>query len=134
VVREKWPEGTISAMGLWIDGRLAVLATPILAMGWGRTDTGDWTNPIAFRIRESAEGLSDRLADAAYLGEQFAILREDGREDQIYCQPATMPAWVEEPDGTWRVFRYYQGNEISDYAHVFFTRLGINILTYAVLP
>jgi len=30
------------------------------------------------------------------------------------------------------VFRYYASREISDFAHVFYTRLGTNILLYAL--
>lgn len=132
VVEEKWPDGTYSAVGLHVNDRLAVLATPIIAMGWGRHSWGEWITTIGFRIREGAEGLSERLATAAYSGERFEVRRLDSRTDIIYCQEPAKPAWVEEPDGTWRVFRYYHSTEISDYAHLFYTRLGINILTYAL--
>lgn len=132
VQNEKWPQGTLSMLGLKVDGRLAVLATPILAMGWEKNEYGQWTNQIAFRVRESSEGLSERLSQAAYDGERFEIRREDGRTDIVYCQPSPMPAWVQEPDGEWRVFRYYQNREISDYAHQFFTRVGVNIFTYVL--
>ncbi len=30
-------------------------------------------------------------------------------------------------------FRYYGSREISDYAHVFYTQLGVNIVMYALL-
>ncbi|MEM9227263.1 MAG: DUF4159 domain-containing protein, partial [Verrucomicrobiota bacterium] len=131
VVNEKWPQGTYAAMGLNIDGRLAVLAMPILAMGWGKNDFDQWTTFIGFRIREGAEGLSERLAEAAHTGTSFEVVREDGRKDVVYTQEAAMPAWVQEPDGTWRLFRYYYTQEISDYAHTFYTRLGVNIFVYA---
>lgn len=131
VVNEKWPQGTYAAMGLFVDGRLSVLAMPILAMGWGRNELDEWTTFIGFRIREGAEGISEKLADAAYTGVRFETTREDGRSDVIYTQQAAMPAWVQEPNDTWRVFRYYYTQEISDYAHTFYTRLGINIFVYA---
>lgn len=131
VVNEKWPQGTYSAMGLEVDGRLAVLCMPILAMGWGQNEVGKWTTFIGFRIREGAEGLSERLADAAYTGTRFEVTREDGRQDVIYTQQEAMPAWVQEPSGDWRVFRYYYTPEISDYAHRFYTQLGVNLFVYA---
>ncbi len=131
VVNEKWPQGTYSGMGLEIDGRLAVLAMPILAMGWGRNELGQWTTFIGFRVREGAEGLSERLAEAAYSGIRFETTREDGRKDIVYTQETAMPAWVQEPDKNWRVFRYYYTQEISDYAHQFYTQLGINIFIHA---
>ncbi len=131
VVNEKWPDGTYSAVALHLDGRIAVLAMPIISMGWGKDPFGNWASTISFRIRESAEGLSERLETAAYSGERFETVREDTRKDIIYCQKKALPAWVQEPDGHWRVFRYYQSREISDFAHVFYTRLGINILVYA---
>lgn len=130
VVNEKWPQGTYAAMGLYVEGRLAVLAMPILAMGWGKNEFGQWTTFIGFRIREGAEGLSERLAEAAYSGTRFEVVREDGRRDTIYTQEAAMPAWVQEPDDTWRVFRYYYTQEISDYAHAFYTQLGVNVFVY----
>lgn len=132
VIDEKWPDGTYSAVGLHVDDRLAVLATPIISMGWGRHPWGEWITTIGFRIREGAEGLSERLATAAYAGERFEVRRLDGQKDIIYCQQPTKPAWVQEPDGAWRVFRYYHSTEISDYAHVFYTRLGVNILVHAL--
>lgn len=131
VVAEKWPDGTYSAVALEIDNRIAVLATPIISMGWGRDVNGGWTNPISFRIREGAVGIGQRLQNAAYGGERFEATREDGRKDIIFCQQPGKPAWVAEPDGTYRVFRYYHSREISDYAHTFFTRLGVNIVLFA---
>ena len=130
VVNEKWPQGSYSSMGLEVDGRLAVLAMPIVAMGWGRNEVGKWTTRIGFRIRESAEGLSDRLSEAYASGEPFEVTREDGRADIIYTQNQTMPSWVQEAGGDWRVFQYHYSQEISDYAHVFYTQLGVNIVVY----
>jgi len=131
VVNEKWPQGSYSSMGLEVDGRLAVLAMPIIAMGWGRDEVGRWTRSIGFRIRESAEGLSDRLTEAYASGEPFEVTREDGRTDIIYTQNQAMPSWVQEASGDWRVFQYHYSQEISDYAHVFYTQLGVNIFVYA---
>ncbi|WP_309399390.1 DUF4159 domain-containing protein [Cerasicoccus maritimus] len=131
VVNEKWPQGTYSAMGLEVNGRLAVLCMPILAMGWGQNEMEQWSTFIGFRIREGAEGLSERLSEAAYSGTRFEAVREDGRQDIIYTQQEAMPAWVQEPSGDWRVFRYYYTPEISDYAHRFYTQLGVNIFVYA---
>lgn len=132
VVNEKWPQGTYSFLQLKVDGRIAVLASPIVAMGWGRDHLGSWSNPIAFRVREGGEGLSEQLQEAAYRGERFEAVREDGRMDVIYSQQPGRPSWVQEPDGRWRIFRYYQGREISDYAHQFYTQLGVNIFIYAL--
>ncbi len=132
VVNEKWPQGTYSFLQLKIDDRIAVLASPIVSMGWGRNHLGAWANNIAFRIRESGEGLEDQLREAAYQGERFEAVREDGRVDIIYSQQPARPSWVEEPDGTWRIFRYYHSSEISDFAHQFYTQLGVNIFLYAL--
>ncbi len=132
VEEEKWPDGTYSAVGLTVEGRLAVLVTPIIAMGWGKDNLGNWRTTIRFRVRESTEGLSDYLETAAYSGSRFEVVREDGGKDVIYCQKQALPAWVHEPSGRWRIFRYYGSREISDFAHVFYTRLGTNIVVYAM--
>jgi hypothetical protein len=132
VVNEKWPDGTYSAVGLKVGGRLAVLVTPIIAMGWGRNTLGNWRTTIRFRVRETTEGLSDYLRTAAYSGARFEVVREDAGQDVIFCQKRALPAWVNEPEGDWRVFRYYGSREISDFAHVFYTRLGVNFLLYAL--
>ncbi len=132
VIKEKWPEGTYSAVGLTVKGRLAVLCTPIIAMGWGKDPLGNWMTTIGFRIRESARDLGKSLKTAAYSGERFETRREDGDKDIVYCQPRTRPAWVQEPGGKWRVFRYYHSREISEFAHVFYTQLGTNIMVYAL--
>lgn len=131
VVNEKWPDGTYSLMALNVNNRIAVLASPIISMGWGRGPTGEWITTINFRVRETAPGLSEKLQTAAYSGDRFEAMREDGRKDVIFCQKEALPAWSQEPDGNWRVFRYYQSREISDYAHIFYTRLGVNIFVYA---
>ncbi|QXD24186.1 DUF4159 domain-containing protein [Opitutia bacterium ISCC 51] len=130
IINEKWPQGTYSTMVMREDDRVAVMAMPIMAMGWGKSEFGQWTTRIGFRVREGAEGLSDRLSEAAYGGESYDTTREDGRSDVIYCETPGMPAWVEEPNGDWRVFRYYHSQEISDYAHAFYTRLGVNLFVY----
>ncbi|MCZ6672363.1 MAG: DUF4159 domain-containing protein [Verrucomicrobia bacterium] len=130
IINEKWPQGTYSSMVLKYEDRVAVMAMPIMAMGWGKSEFGQWTTRIGFRVREGAEGLSERLSEAAYGGESYDTTREDGRSDVIYCETPGMPAWVEEPSGDWRVFRYYHSQEISDYAHTFYTRLGVNMFVY----
>ncbi|OVE77684.1 hypothetical protein BVX99_02005, partial [bacterium F16] len=132
VVNEKWPDGTYSFVGLTVNGRVAVLCTPIIAMGWGKNQLGRWQTKIGFRIRESAKDLGTRLEAASYDGDPFTTKREDGSKDIIYCQPTTRPAWVKEPNGRWRVFRYYHTTEISEFAHEFYTRLGTNIFIYAL--
>ena len=132
VVNEKWPHGTYSAVALTVDGRVAVLATPIISMGWGKNQLGNWSTNIRFRIREGTTGLSEYLETAAYSGARYEATREDGNKDTIYCQKEALPSWVQEPNDKWRVFRYYQSREISDYAHVFYTQLGINIIAYAL--
>lgn len=133
IVNEKWPEGTYSTLAISTpSGRIAAIATPIVSLGWGRDQLGRWLSPIAFRVRESADGIDQRLSEAAYSGQRFEVTREDGRKDVIFCQPANTPAWVREPDGQWRVFRYHQGEAISNYAHAFYTRLGINFFVFAL--
>jgi hypothetical protein len=133
IVNEKWPQGSYAALGLKTpDGRIAVLATPIISMGWGKDRFGRWVSRISFRVREAAEGLDENLQSAAYSGQRFEVTRPDGLKDIIYCQPPNVPAWVNEPDGKWRVFRYYQSEAISDYAHEFYTRLGVNIFIYVL--
>lgn len=132
VVNEKWPQGTYSFLQLKLNERIAVLASPIVSMGWGRNHLGAWANSIAFRVRESGKGLEEQLQEAAYQGERFEAVREDGRVDVIYSQEPARPSWVEEPDGTWRIFRYYHSSEISDFAHQFYTQLGVNIFIHAL--
>lgn len=131
--REKWPDGTYSAVGIRLNGRLAVLATPVIAMGWGRNSLGGWTTEIRFRTLEDNDGLNRLLPQAATLGPQYDARREDGGTDHIFCQGDAMPAWLNDPLGNWRVFRYYDSRQISDYVHVFYTRLGTNFLIAALL-
>ena len=132
VIKEKWPEGTYSAVAIKLNGRIAVLCTPIIAMGWGRNALGQWATNIQFRVLEQTEGLNQILQNAAYSGARFEVAREDGGKDIVYCQKEALPAWCMEPGGRWRVFRYYSSREISDYTHVFYTRLGTNIILYAL--
>ena len=132
VVNEKWPEGTYSAVAIRLNGRIAVLCTPIIAMGWGRNELGQWKTSIQFRVLEQTEGLDQTLKNAAYSGAKFEVVREDGGKDIVYCQKDALPAWCMEPGGRWRVFRYYASREISDYTHEFYTRLGTNIIIYAI--
>ena len=132
-VEEKWPSGTYSAVGIRLDGRLAVLATPVLAMGWGRDAFGGWTTEIRMRVLEGGTGLDTLLPDAAVLGPQYSVRREDGGTDQVFCQDRELPAWLREPSGRWRVFRYYDSNQISDFTHLFYSRLGVNFLLCALL-
>lgn len=133
VSREKWPNGTYSAVGIRLDGRLAVLATPVVAMGWGKDDLGDWTTEIRLRTLEDGEALGEILPDAAVLGPRYAARREDGGVDDVFCQQDALPAWLHDPLGRWRVFRYYDSRQISDFAHVFYTRLATNFIVCALL-
>ncbi len=129
---EKWPSGTYAAVAIRHQGRLAVLCTPVIAMGWGR-DVRGWDTTIRFRALEGTERLGELLQTAPYSGPRFEVTREDGGRDAIYCQGDALPAWSQDPTGTWRVFRYYDSRQISDFTHVFYTRLGINVLIAALL-
>jgi hypothetical protein len=130
--QEKWPDGTYSAAALRLQGRIAVLVTPIVAMGWGKNSLQQWETTIQFRILEGTAGLEKLLPTAAYSGPRFEVVREDGGKDVIYCQQGSLPAWAHEPGDKWRVFRYYGSQEISDFAHAFYTRLGTNIIVHAL--
>lgn len=131
VIEEKWPDGTYSLVGLEVNDRLAVLASPILAMGWETDEFGHFAGNISMRIRESADHLDQHLKNALNSGDKYQTVREDGQKDEIFCQGAH-PAWVHEANGNWRVFKYYSGEEISNYVHRFYTRLGINIFIYSM--
>lgn len=131
VTKEKWPQGTYSSVGLKVKGRLAVLCTPILAMGWAKNSKGQWRTKIQFRIREKNKGLKEYL-EVAQSRDSYEANREDGAKDIIYTKSGALPDWVQETEGTWRVFRYYSSQTISDFAHQFYTQLGINIITYSL--
>jgi hypothetical protein len=133
VVREKWPQATYSFVGIKVKGRLACVASPICAMGWGRDEFGAWIPPISFRIRESAENFNQNLKLASFSGGTYEVTREDGLKDIIYSENGQRPLWVKEPKGKWRIFKYYSGEEISNYAHAFYSRLGMNVFLYALL-
>ena len=133
VEQEKWPQATYSFVGMKVNGRLACVASPICAMGWGRDEFGSWVPPISFRIRESAEDFDETLKLASFQGKTFEVTREDGLKDIIYTIPGKRPLWVREPTERWRIFKYYSGEEISDYAHSFYARLGMNVFLYALL-
>ena len=133
VEQEKWPQGTYSFVGLKVKGRLACVASPICAMGWGKDEFGAWIPPISFRIRESAENFDQELKLASFAGNTYEVTREDGLKDVIYSVEGQRPLWVQEPNGRWRIFKYYTGEEISNYAHAFYARLGMNVFLYAFL-
>ena len=130
--REKWPGGSYAALALTLNGRPAVIAMPIIAMGWGVSPTGHWLTHISMRILENADGLSDFIGNASYSGERFEVRREDGALDTIFCESEAKPSWNREPSGRTRVFRYYSAPEINDYVHHFYTRLGTNVIIYAL--
>lgn len=130
VENEKWPGGTYSIVGLTINGRLSVVATPIVAMGWGKTPDGRWAGNIMMRVKENADKMQDTLSTAAYDGAKFPVTNEDLTEDIVFVQ-GDKPAWVQEKT-KWRLFKYYGGNEINDFAHNYFTQLGTNILFYSL--
>ena len=84
VEQEKWPQGTYSFVGLKVKGRLACVASPICAMGWGKDEFGAWIPPISFRIRESADNFDEELKLASFTGKTYEVTREDGLKDVIY--------------------------------------------------
>ena len=91
-----------------------------------------WIPPISFRIRESSEGFDEKLKLASFKGGTYEVKREDGLNDILYSQPGQRPLWVQEPTGKWRIFKYYSGEEISNFAHAFYTRIGANVLMFAL--
>jgi hypothetical protein len=100
-------------------------------MGWEKNSRGEWKSQISFRIREETAGLADYLKQAAHYS-LYKANREDNAQDTVYTDRSSRPVWVQEPDGTWRAFRYYSSQTISDYAHEFYSRLGVNIVMYAL--
>ena len=101
-----------------VKGRLACVASPICAMGWGKDEFGHGF-PDFFSDRESAENFDQNLKLASFNGGTFEVTREDGLKDIIYSEEGQRPLWVQEPNGRWRIFKYYSGEEISNYAHAF---------------
>ena len=132
-VNEKWPSGSYSAVAIRIDGHVAAVALPIMALGWERNPQGGWETAIRLRVLESGDRLDEALSRAAVNGGQYEVVREDGGTDEVFCQDESLPAWVREPGGRWRIYRYYDSRQINDFTHVFYTRLGINLLMAAVL-
>jgi hypothetical protein len=110
-----------------------VILTPIIAMGWGRDTAGNWSNPIGFRTREYDPAVEAKLKNTVAHGKQYEVQLEDGAKESVFCETGDLPAWVREPSGRYRLFKYYRGSEISDYAHEYYTQLGINILYYGLM-
>jgi hypothetical protein len=110
-----------------------VILTPIVAMGWGRDAGGGWSNRIAFRVREYDPIVEKQLRGAVAKGRQFEVPLLNGEKEAVYCESGDLPAWVREPDGRIRVFRYHRSGEINDFAHQYYTRLGVNIMYYGLM-
>ena len=77
--------------------RLACVASPICAMGWGRDEFGAWIPPISFRVRESAENFDETLQVASFTGKTYEVTREDGLKDEIYLIPGQRPCGSKNP-------------------------------------
>ena len=133
VVNEKWPKGTYSLMGLRWGTQYRVILAPIVAMGWGTDGAGGWSDRVSFRVREYDARAEIQLRTTAAQGRQYEVPLQDGSREIVYCATGDMPSWVREPSGRIRLFKYYHGTEINDYAHEFYTRLGINILYYGMM-
>src|SRR5262249_34846098 len=133
VTKEKWPNGTYSVMGLRWGTQYRILLTPIVAMGWGRDASGNWADPIAFRTREYDPLVEGRLKNTVAHGKQYEVQLQDNTKEFVYCEVGDLPAWVREPSGRLRLFKYYRGSAINDYAHQYYTQLGINLLYYSLM-
>ncbi len=131
VIHEKWPGGTYSLVGFEVKGRLAVVASPIVAMGWAKEKDGRWSGNIMLRINEGGKDLTGTLQSAITSETPFQVTNEDGTKDTVYAKD-TKPAWVKEFNGKYKIYKYYGGNEINDFTHQFFTQLGVNIIFYAL--
>jgi hypothetical protein len=133
VTREKWPNGTYSVMGLRWGTQYRIILTPIVAMGLGRDASGNWADPIAFRVREYDPTVEARLNNTVAHGRQYEVLLQDNSRELVFCETGDTPAWVREPSGRLRLFKYYHGGAINEYAHEYYTQLGINILYYCLM-
>ena len=83
------------------------------------------------RVKENADQMQSTLSSAAYDGAKFPVTNEDRTEDLVFVQ-GDKPAWVKEATGKWRLYKYYGGNEINEFAHNYFTQLGTNILFFSL--
>lgn len=132
VTKEKWPSGSYSTMGIKWGTEFRVVLTPIISMGWGRDLSGTWSSPIAFRVREYDSNAETQLKSTVAKGKQYEVPLLNNQKEFVYCETGDMPAWVREPNGRIRLFKYYKTSDISDYAHTFYTRFGINMLYYGL--
>ena len=80
-------QGTYSLVGIKVKGRLACLASPICAMGWGRDEFGSWIPPISFRIRESADDFDETLKLASFTGNTFEVTRKTDCRMKFFSCP-----------------------------------------------
>ena len=133
VTQEKWPNGTYSVMGLRWGTQYRVILTPIIAMGWGRDYAGNWSSAIGFRTREYDPTVEAKLKNTVAHGKQYEVQLADNSKEYVFCETGDLPAWVREPSGRYRLFKYYRSSEINDYAHQYYTQLGINILYYSLM-
>lgn len=132
VVNEKWPNGTYSLMGLRWGQEYRVVLTPIICMGWGRDFSGAWSNHISFRVREYDPMVEARLRTTVAKSRQYEVPLLNNEKEVVFCENGEMPSWVREPNGRIRLFKYYRTSANDDFAHVFYTRFGINLLYYAM--
>ena len=73
VVNEKWPAGSYSTVAMTVKDRIAVIATPVVSMGWGKNAVGNWSSTIRFRIREAPPDLdyAFEIRDARLFGPRY---------------------------------------------------------------
>ena len=97
VEQEKWPQATYSLVGMKVKDRLACVASPICAMGWGRDEFGAVDSTDLFSGCESAENFDETLQVASFTGKTYEVAREDGLKDEIYLIQDSGPCGSKNP-------------------------------------
>ena len=132
VEQEKWPQGTYSLVGIKVKERLAASASPFVLWGGAGMSLG-----LGFLLFFFGYASRPRILMKPCRSHPLPVkpskLPEKILKDEIYLLPGQRPLWVKEPTGRWRIFKYYSGEEISNYAHSFYARLGMNVFLYALL-
>ena len=88
--QEKWPSGTYAAVALHRNGRLAVLCTPVIAMGWGRDARG----PRKLYLKLTAETRQRALDILAETPGGICVMLYMADEKKTYQAPRQY--WVDE--------------------------------------
>lgn len=126
-----WPGNYWGCLGLWVDGRLALVITDALAHAIQKTPDGRWYHPVSYATFKSIPK-DTKYSENIFANEKYELVKNEfGEYDKFYVSPVGRRLHlVKTSRGKWLLVYIYGDMVSRNFIHETCLRRVLNIFVY----